>query len=139
MPNRTILNKFGLFVSQVHKILKKKSLDSDDFKVINEARLVAALSSNHSWRVYRFMHERDTFDRNAIRDEVNAAYNEGWKEISENDLKEVVTSNLEDHALSQVLSCGALEKNEVKDFKDLLPRLLQEFEDGIEPIESREI
>ena len=76
MPNRTILNKYGLFVSQVHKLLRKKELTRDDAEVMNKARLIAALSSNHSWRTFRYLHKGDAFDRDAIVNEWRAAFNE---------------------------------------------------------------
>jgi hypothetical protein len=137
MPNRTILNKYGLFVSQVHKVLKKKELGREDAEVINKARLVATLSSNHSWRVYRFLHCGEWFSGDSIKDEIRAAFNEGWKEISENDVKEVATYLVNDHAVSKVLLC--LDCDQRREYKDLLTQLQKEFVDGIEPIETREM
>ncbi len=138
MPNRTILNKYGLFVSQIHKVLKKKEADGGDLRVINMARLVATLSSNHSWRIFRYLHNGEPFDKDAIHVEIVAAYREGWKEINENDIKEVLTTPIEEHAFSMVLTCWP-EKDERKTFKDLFEELQQEFIDGIEPLETREL
>ena len=135
MPNRTILNKFGLFVSQVHKVLKKKELDREDLQIINEARLIAALSSNHCWMSYKFLHNGDSFDKERIREEMNSAFNEGWKEITENDIKEVVTSEIDEHAFSIIL-LYSLDKDSRKEYTDLLPELKEEFIDGMEPIEN---
>jgi hypothetical protein len=137
MPNRTILNKYGLFVSQVHKVLKKKEHSREDAEVINKARLVATLCSNHSWRVYRFLHCGEWLNSDSMRDEINAAYNEGWKEISENDVKEVATYLENDHAISKALLCIDCSKR--KEYKELLTQFQKEFVDGIEPIESREM
>lgn len=139
MPNRTILNKYGLFVSLVHKVLKKRELERGDLEIINKARLVAALSSNHSWKTYRFLRNSDSFDKESIKEEIRKAYEDGWKEISENDIKEVMTGQIDEHALSMVLACGALDKDERREYKELLPRLLNDFIDGIEPIENREV
>ena len=86
MPNRTILNKYGRFVSQVHKLLRKRELTDEDSEIMNRARLIAALSSNHSWRIHRYLYKGDAFDRDAIVNELRSAFNGGWKEISENDV-----------------------------------------------------
>lgn len=136
MPNRTILNKYGLFVSQVHKVLKKRERDREDAEVINKARLIATLSSNHCWRVYRFLHNGDSFDREMISNEIMAAFNEGWKDVSENDIKEVTTSSIDEHALCMVLMC--LDDDTRKDYRERLTQLREEFVDGIEPIENRD-
>ena len=137
MPNRTILNKYGLFVSQIHKILKKKESDGGDIRVINMARLVATLSSNHSWRTYRYLHNGDPLDKDAIRVEIVAANREGWREINENDIKEVLTNPIDEHAFSMVLTCWP-DKEERHEFKELFEELQEEFIDGIEPLETQE-
>jgi hypothetical protein len=137
MPNRTILNKYGLFVSQVRKLLRKREITTDDAEVINRARLIAALSSNHSWRVYRYLHHGDPFDRDAIVSEIRCAFNEGWKEIGENDVKEVITSDIDRRKFSSIL-LYSLDKERIRVYGDLLPRLKAEFIDGMEPIENRE-
>jgi hypothetical protein len=138
MPNRTILNKYGLFVSQIHKVLKKKETGGEDNKVINMAKLIATLSSNHSWRIFRYLHNGDPFDKDAIRVEISAACREGWKEINENDLKEVLTVPIEEHAFSMVLTCWP-DKDDRREYKELFEELQKEFIDGIEPIENREL
>ena len=138
MPNRTILNKYGLFVSQVHKVLKKKESDRGDTRVINMAKLVALLASNHSWRIFRYLHNGEPFDKDAVRVEITAACRDGWKEINENDLKEVLTNPVEEHAFSMILTCMS-DKEERQEYRDLFEELQEEFIDGIEPIENREL
>lgn len=138
MPNRTILNKYGLFVSQIHKVLKKKETCGEDLKVINMAKLVATLSSNHSWRIFRYLHNGDPFDRDAIRVEIAAACRDGWKEINENDIKEVLTMPIEEHAFSMILTCCP-DRDERREYMDLFGELEEAFIDGIEPIENREL
>ena len=138
MPNRTILNKYGLFVSQIHKVLKKKEVGGEDSKTIKMAKLVATLSSNHSWRIFRYLHNGDPFDKDAIRVEICAACRDGWKEVNENDLKEVLTAPIEEHAFSMILTCWP-DREERKEYQDLFEELEEEFIDGIEPIENREL
>jgi hypothetical protein len=138
MPNRTILNKYGLFVSQVHKVLKKKITDTGDTKTIAMAKLVALLASNHSWRTFRYLHNGEPFDKDAVRVEITAACRDGWKEINENDIKEVLTNPVEDHAFSMILTCMD-DREERQEYRDLFEELQEEFIDGIEPIENREL
>ncbi|MDE1874034.1 MAG: hypothetical protein KGI04_02845 [Candidatus Micrarchaeota archaeon] len=102
------------------------------------ARLVASLSSNHSWRIYRYLHDGDPLDKDAIRVEIGAAYREGWKEINENDIKEVLTNPIDEHMFSMILMCLP-EKEERHEFKELFEELQQEFIDGIEPLETQEL
>ncbi|VVB77200.1 Uncharacterised protein [uncultured archaeon] len=137
MPNRTILNKYGLFVSHVHKVLKKREHTLEDAELINKARLIATLSSNHSWRVHRFIHNKDVLDKDAINKEVVSAFTNGWKEIGENDIKEVVNSKIDPRSLSSVLQY-TLDKEGRKRYGELLPKLKEEFVDGMEPIENRD-
>ncbi|MDE1854959.1 MAG: hypothetical protein KGH57_01390 [Candidatus Micrarchaeota archaeon] len=101
------------------------------------AKLVATLSSNHSWRIFRYLHDRDVFDKDAIRVEIIAACREGWKEINENDIKEVITTPIDEHSFSLVLSCWP-ERDERREFKELFEELEEEFIDGIEPLETQE-
>jgi len=98
----------------------------------------SSLSSNHSWRAYRFLHCGDCFERNLIRDEIRSAFNEGWKEITENDVKEVATSDIEEHALCQLLTCFDA-PDARRNYKELLCQLQKELCDGIEPIETMQM
>ena len=61
----------------------------------------------------------------------------GWKEISENDVKEVITADIDRRRYSSIL-LYSLDKERIKEYGDLLPKLKAEFVDGMEPIENRE-
>ncbi len=137
MPNRTVLNKYGLFVSQVHKVLKKKELDSSDMHIVEMAKLVAMLSSR-SWRTFKYLHNGDDFNKDAIKVEIEAACKGGWKEINENDIKEVLTLPVGEHSFSMLLTCFP-EKIERRTLKEMFSELESDFVDGIEPLESREM
>lgn len=137
MPNRTILNKCGLFVTQVRKISRKKELEDIDTPVVNKARLIAALSSNHSWRISRYLYNSDTLDPAATTAELFAAFKVSWKFIDENDIMEVVNSEIEEHKLCNVLMC-AHDRTLMKTFRDLFPQLKNEFVNGMEPIMREE-
>jgi len=72
-----------------------------------------------------------------MRDEIQAAFLEGWKEINERDVQEVATVPIDEHAFSMVLMCID-EQEGRRAYKYLLPMLQKELIDGIEPIENRE-
>ncbi len=137
MPNRTVLNKYGLFVSQIHKVLKKKELDGSDAHIVEMAKLVAILSSR-SWRTFKYLHNGEDFNKDAIKAEVDTACKEGWKDINENDIKEVLTLPVGEHSFSMLLTCLP-ERPERDTLKELFSELESEFIDGIEPLENREL
>lgn len=138
MPNRTILNKCGLFVTQVRKVSKKKEFGDEDVQTINMARLIAALSSNHSWRISRYLYDDDPLDPLAAFAELAAAMKVNWMNVDENDIMEIVTSSPEEYKLFNVFVC-AHDKELMKLFKSFFPRLVSEFADGMEPIMQREV
>ena len=138
MPNRTILNRCGLFVTQVRKISRKKDIENSDIQTVNKARLVAALSSNHSWRISRYLYNSDILDPAATAAELFAAFKVSWKYIDENDIMEVVNSDIEEHKLCNVLMC-AHDRTMMKVFRDLFPELKNEFANGMEPIMREEV
>ncbi len=137
MPNRSVLNKYALFVSAVQKLRKKKELNKEDFDTVNRARLFALLSSSHCWHVYRFIHG-DTLNKEAIADEVKTAINESWKDLNEDEMREVITEPIDEHAFSMLLMESPLSPAERKLYHSLLPKLKQEFADGLEPITKTE-
>ena len=133
MPNRSVLNKYALFASTVQKVKRKRAIEKTDAGVIMRARLFALLSSSHCWHVYKFIHGNG-FDKDAIAGEVGIAMNEGWKDINEDEMKEVITGEIDQHAFSMVLLCSQLEKEERTRYQNLLTELKEEFVDGMEPI-----
>ncbi|MEM3781337.1 MAG: hypothetical protein QXT43_00030 [Candidatus Micrarchaeaceae archaeon] len=137
MPNRSVLNKYALFASEVQKVRRKKELTKSDLEIVEKARLFALLSSNHSWHVYRFLHG-DTLDKEAIANETRNAINENWKDISEDEMHEVITSQISESTFSMLLMSMPLSQEERKRYQELLPRLKEEFANGMEPIKREE-
>ncbi len=134
MPIRTILNKYGFFVAEVRKVAKKRDFTDRDRALVERAKLVAALSSSHSWQTYRYLRFGGDLDRQKILDEASYAFDEGWRNISETDVEEVVSTKVPEHAFSMWVFC-ALPKDQRPEYKELFSVLKEEFKDGLEPIE----
>ena len=138
MSNRGIINKYELLVNEVRKVSKKRSLEDEQDKRIKDiASLVASLSSSHSWRTYKYLHDGGDLDKDAIIMEANSAFSAGWKSITESDIEEVVNSNIDDYLISTWFFY-AIEKEKRDYYKSLLEEIKKELVDGIEPIEKKE-
>ncbi|MGC8676143.1 MAG: hypothetical protein ACP5T3_01325 [Candidatus Micrarchaeia archaeon] len=137
MPNRSVLNKYALFTSAIQKVRKKKELTKEDMELVDRARLLALLSSSHCWHVYRFLHG-DPLNKEAIADEVKTALNESWKDLNEDEMHEVISSQINESAFSMLLMEAPLTPEERRRYQALLPKLKEEFADGLEPIERSE-
>ncbi len=135
MPNRSTLNKYELLVTEIRRLAKKKELDIEEMLTKEKAMLVAALSSNHSWKTSKFLHDGGDFDKDSISNETAIAFNEGWKNVTENDIEEVVNSNINDHTFSMWLHY-IVSKEERQKYHDMLNALKAELVDGLEPIEK---
>lgn len=134
MPGRAIYNHCVFFVSAVKKISNKKDLTQEEDRTRKKAALVAALSSNHSWKTYKYIYNYGELDKQAISDEAFEAFREGWKCITENDVEEVVNANLNPHIFSMWLFY-ALGQDERNEYNDLYNKLKKEFAYSLEPME----
>ncbi|MDE1761704.1 MAG: hypothetical protein KGH59_04355 [Candidatus Micrarchaeota archaeon] len=134
MPNRTTLNKYEMLVTDVRRLAKKKELDRSDLRLKRMAQLIALLSSNHSWKVYRYLHGAGDFDKNCVLEEATHAIGEGWRNITETDIEEVVNSEINQHMFSMLLF-HIVDKDQRQDLMQLHQRLRKEYADGLEPIE----
>ncbi|MGC8538478.1 MAG: hypothetical protein ACP5MK_01255 [Candidatus Micrarchaeia archaeon] len=137
MSNKSIINKYEIFLSDLKKVVKKEELDKEDLSKIQTAKVVAALSSNHSWRTYRFMHDGEEFDKEKISEEAKDAFESGWKEINEFDIEEVANLNVEEQKFSLWLYY-AVDKELREEVRQSFNTLKELFVDGIEPIEKSE-
>lgn len=133
MPNRAATNKYELFLTEIRKVSKKKDLQEKDNEIMEKAMLIAALSSR-SWKTYRYMHDGVEFDKVAILNEAENAFNEGWKEISEREIEEVVNLDIREDLLS-MWSFIVLGKDQRQKFINMLQAIKREFVDGLEPLE----
>lgn len=134
MPNRSTLNKYELLVTDIRKLARRKELDVREKLIREKAMLIAAISSNHSWKTYKYLQEGGILDRDSVINETVSAFSEGWKNVTENDIEEVVNSNINQHTFSMWLYY-VVSKEERQKFKELLDVIKTEFIDGLEPIE----
>ncbi|MGC8662390.1 MAG: hypothetical protein ACP5RT_01230 [Candidatus Micrarchaeia archaeon] len=137
MGGKGIINKYEMLVGEIRKISKKQKLEENEQVERDKAMLVASLSSNHSWKTYKYLHEGMDLDKDAVAMEAKSAFNEGWKNITEKDVEEVVCSKVDEYLLSTWFFYAI--PNERRDyFKNLLEKMRKEYVDGIEPIEKKE-
>ncbi|MEM3744762.1 MAG: hypothetical protein QW759_02900 [Candidatus Micrarchaeaceae archaeon] len=137
MPNRNNSTKYELFVNEIRKISKKKELSASEEQMKKMAALVAALSSNHSWKTYNYLHSDAPFERDAIIEETHNAFEEGWKNISEADMEEVLSGSIADHLFS-FWAFNTIANEERRGIINLFSKMKKEFADGIEIIDKKE-
>ena len=135
LPSRTSLNRYGLFISEVHKVIKNKDALRLGSKIKDKAALIAAMSSNHSWKTYEYLRAGINFDKEAVAQETKLALDKGWMNITERDVEEVMTLNINEYAFSMWLFY-AMEKDQRQKYKELFTELKKEFALGLEPIEK---
>ena len=118
------------------KISAKRDLTNDEDELRKKAGIVAALSSTHSWRTFKYLHNYATIDRDAIIGETAYAFKDGWKNISETDVEEVVNSSQSPYIFSMWMFY-ALDEKQKSEFSQLFGKLKKEQEYGLEPIERK--
>ncbi len=136
IPGRAILNNCVYFIAEVKRISCKPSLNPNEEEVMKKAGIIAALSSTHSWRTYKYLHNYSDIDRDAITGETAYAFKEGWKNITENDVEEVVNSSQAPYMFSMWMFY-ALNERQREEFSQLFGKLRKEQEYGLEPIERK--
>ena len=136
IPGRAIVNNCVYFIAEVKKISNKSLLTPQEQEIKKKASIVAALSSNHSWRTYKYLHNYCDIDRDAIVGETAIAFKDGWKNITESDVEEVVNSSQTPHMFAMWMFY-ALDEKQRSEFGQLFGKLKKEQEYGLEPIERK--
>jgi hypothetical protein len=136
IPGRAIVNNCVYFIAEVKRIASKSTLTKQELEIKKKAAIVAALSSNHSWRTYKYLHKYSEMDRDALVGESAYAFKEGWKYITEPDVEEVVNTDQVPYNLSMWMYY-ALDEEQRNDFNHFFVKLRKEQEYGLEPIERR--
>ncbi len=124
-----------MFIAEVKRIAAKKKLSKEEMDIMKKAAVVAAISSNHSWKTYKYLHNYCDFDKDAMTAESEVAFNKSWKEITEADVEEVVNGDYNKHYLSNWMFY-ALDEKKRKDFSTYFEKLIKDQEHGLEPIEK---
>ena len=125
-----------MFVAEVKRISSKKLLSKDEQEIMKKAAVVAALSSNHSWKTYKYLHNYGSFDKETLNGEATFAFDEGWKNINETDVEEVVNTEYNQHVMSMWIF-SALDERKRKDFITFFEKLKKDQEYGLEPLERQ--
>lgn len=137
MPGRAIINSCVSFIASVRKISNKGAFSEAERQTQKAAMVIAALSSGHSWKTYRYINNLSEFDKEAICGETAYAFSEGWKSITESDVEEVMTSDINNHNLSMWMF-HSMCKEERSDIIGVFSRMKKELSYALEPIEKAE-
>ncbi len=137
IPGRAIFNNCIMFVAEVKRISSKKTLTKEELEVKNKAIAVAALASNRSWKTYKYLNNYGTFDKDSLMTEATYAFQEGWKNISEADVEEVVNSEFNPHIFSTWIF-SALDEKKKREFLTYFDKLKKDQEYGLEPLEREQ-
>lgn len=124
------------FVTDVRKIASKNDLSQSEAEIKKKAAVIAALSSNHSWKTSKFVRcLSPEIDRESFSAEALNALNHGWKNISESDVDEVVNGPINRHQFS-MWALYALEGRQRNDFLQIFDKLRNELEYNMEPAQN---
>jgi hypothetical protein len=125
-----------MFVAEVRKIIGKRNLSEKEFETMKKAALIAALSSNHSWKTHKYLNSFCGMDKGALAEEFDYARKEGWKRITEGDVEEVINGNFNQYLLSMWFYY-AMGEDGREEYSPLFTRMKKELAYGLEPMEKR--
>ena len=125
-----------MFVGEVRKLVGKRDLTDKEKETVRKASLIAALSSNHSWKTYKYLNNYCEMDKDALVEEFGYAEKEGWKRITENDVEEVINSERNPYALSMWFY-NAIGDKERGNYNNTYSRIKKELAYGLEPMERQ--
>lgn len=125
-----------MFVAEVRKLVGKKNLNEREIGTVKKAALVAALSSNHSWKTYKYLSNYCELDKEALANEFSYALREGWKRVTENDVEEVINNNFNPYVLSMWFYY-AVDQRDREEYNAIYNELKKQLAYGLEPMEKR--
>ncbi len=136
IPGRVIFNNCVLFVGEVRKIAGKRVLSEKEIEVFKKAALVAALSSNHSWKTYKYLNNYSQLDKDALVEEFGYALSDGWRKITENDVEEVINSEFVPYNLSMWFY-NAIDDRNREQYNSIFSKMKKQLAYGLEPMEKQ--
>ena len=116
--------------------MSKRNLTEAEIETVKKAALIAALSSNHSWRTYKYLHNYAELDKHALVEEFNYAQKEGWKRITENDVEEVINGEVNPYTLSMWFYHTIGEEYR-EEYSSLFGSMKKQLAYGLEPMEKK--
>lgn len=123
-----------MFVSDLRKSIKNKDSGNAAKVMRAKASLIASFSSSHSWKTYEYLNGGAKLDKEAMLNEKLNAFSQGWTEITEDDVEEVMSLNISEYAFCMWLFY-TMDKEQRKEYTDLFRVLKKEFQYGLEPVE----
>jgi hypothetical protein len=134
LSGRTVLNKYSLFVSDLHKAIKNRDAAKSDSIMRKKASIIASFSSSHSWKTYEYVSGGAQLDKDAVINEKLNAFAHGWMEINEDDIEEFMSLNITEYSFCMWLFY-TMDKEQRKEYSELFRQIKKEFVYGLEPIE----
>jgi hypothetical protein len=125
-----------LFVGEVRKIVGKMNLTEKEIEVMKKAALIAALSSNHSWKTYKYLNNYSELDKDGLASEFEEAVKDGWKKITEIDVEEVINGEFNPYVLSTWFY-NAIDEKERIGYATTFNNMKKQLAYGLEPMEKR--
>ncbi len=135
MPSRNGINKYELLVNDIRRVAKKREIEPHDITLKRIAMLIAAVSSGHSWKTFKYLTGETTFDKYYVSKETEQAFEHGWKNVRESDVEEVANLLLDEHLFNMWLFY-VVKKEDRGEYRNLFSLIKREFADGIDPIEQ---
>lgn len=131
IPSKAIINNCVSFIADVKRIATKTDLNQQEAEIKRKAAVIAALSSNHSWKTSKYLQGLSDVDRESFSEEANRAVKSGWRNINESDVDEVVNGNIKPHLFSMWMFY-ALDEKQRNEFGQMFNKLRQEQEYNME-------
>jgi hypothetical protein len=136
IPGRVIFNNCVLFVGEVRKIVGKRALNEKEIEVMKKAALIAALSSNHSWKTHKYLSGLCELDKDEVSGEFQEALQDGWKKITENDVEEVINGDFKPYPLSMWFY-NAIDEDNRSHYTGIFNNMRKQLAYGLEPMEKQ--
>lgn len=114
----------------------KRNLTEKEIEVVKKAALIAALSSNHSWKTHKYLSELSEMDKEGVSNEFQEALKDGWKKITESDVDEVIHNSYKQH-LVDMWFYYAVEDSHRNEYTNRFNGMKKELERSLEPIEKQ--
>ncbi|HUB92390.1 MAG TPA: hypothetical protein VL945_00345 [Candidatus Saccharimonadales bacterium] len=114
----------------------KRSLTEKEIETMQKAALIAALSSNHSWKTHKYLAELCELDKDGMSDEFNEALREGWKRINESDVEEVINGDFKRYLL-HMWFYNAVDDDNRDRYRGIFNNMKKQLAYGLEPMEKK--
>ncbi len=149
MPIKSNITKYDVLVGEMHRLAQKcgsqhmhsgAEINASNVELSEEeqilksmAVIIAAFSSNHSWKTYKCLQNNEQMDTAEVKDEYVQAESSRWKSISLVDVEELSNTQISDSNFYSWLFYN-VEKDKQKVFREAWRILKKEFENSCDEI-----